>query len=117
MDEYVLIRIPATATTVLVPEIRDGKVTGAHRRVQKRNQGIVVAVGPGRVSDSGNLIPIDPHITPGATVVFPTATVLAESEMPDELSQSMRDEGLFFIAANTIICVIRPEGLRVAERA
>lgn len=109
LDEWVLIRIPDTAADsnrvkLLVAEKNDnGKLEVSAGGPLKRNTGIVVSVGPGHRADNGELVPVDKRIAVGATIIFPGKTAFR----PPDIEEEMREEGLWFIPASTVVCVMR----------
>jgi co-chaperonin GroES (HSP10) len=104
LGEMVLVRVEASAGTVLIPEMRDGKIVGETKRRLKENKGIVVAVGPGSYKE-GHLVPMDPRVKAGATIVF--AGKLAYQ--PEDIQEEMQEEGLYFIPEAAICCILLPE--------
>lgn len=107
LGEIVLVRVESHSGSILRPEMRDGKIVGATKRVLKENKGIVVSVGPGVFRD-GVLVPIDARVKPGATVIF--AGKLAYQ--PEDIADEMQEEGLYFVPESVIACVLLPEGVR-----
>lgn len=117
-DERILIRVAGSAAKRLAlviaePNPLTGKVEVSDAQQSKRkNCGIVVAVGPGqRSSISGERIPIDPNITPGAEVHFEVSQGVHVPHRPPAMAEEMEEEGLYFILESAIICVLRPAGV------
>lgn len=109
MDEWVLIRIPQEASSVLMAEMGpNGKVRTVEGGTRRNNTGIVVSFGPGRTAEDGKLIPIDERIKVGVTVIFPGKVGL---RIPD-FEKEMMEEGLLFIPASTVVSILLPQGER-----
>jgi hypothetical protein len=110
LDAWVLIRIPEVAkeSRVLTAEKGDDGKMRVHQGVAARNIGIVVDVGPGARSDHGDLVPVNPEIRPGVTVCFFGKGLFR----PPDFEREMESEGLFLLAADAIVFVLQPEGVR-----
>lgn len=114
LGELVLVRKPKTEKAkvkvpglVLVEKDQDsGKNVVVDAKAAPRSMGVVVEVGPG-CWEYGKLTPIDERIRVGATVLFPAE---ASFRFPD--IEEMAEEGLWFVPASTILCVLAPEGVR-----
>ena len=65
---------------------------------EKSNYGVVIAVGPGRTTDEGKLIPIS--IKVGAKVVF-------NSGWDNEVKMGQKDEAYFLVKEADILAVIK----------
>lgn len=106
--EWVLVRKleqgPVKGPRVLVAEKNEGGAIEVSEGPTRKHQGIVVAVGPGDYQH-GALVPIS-DIAPGMTVVFADKTCFQVPDFPE-----MKEEGLFFVPASMIICLVRPQGM------
>jgi co-chaperonin GroES (HSP10) len=98
---------------VLLAERGDGGKMQVSSAGQKRNSGIVVDVGPGRVSEAGTVVPVNTAIKAGATVVFPGKVACR----PDDYKDEMEAEGLYLVPASMILFVVRAESARGAITA
>jgi len=65
---------------------------------EKSKLGVVLAVGPGRVSDEGKLIPMS--VKPGAKVVF-------NAGWDNEIEMGEQDEEYFLVKESDILAVIK----------
>lgn len=106
LDEWILVRVPEEEKgKVLLAERTDtGKMAVVKGGPTKQNHGIVVDVGPGAYNDRGVLIPVDPRIKPGATIVYQARV----AHRPPDFQKEMEAEGLLFVPAGACVCVLEP---------
>lgn len=103
VKDWMLVRVVEKDGKILVAEKSglDGKMA-VKQGMSPQNHGIVVAMGPGERNRDGELIPIDPEIQVGRTIIFMGGT----KQRPDDFKAEMEAEGLWFVSAEAVISVL-----------
>lgn len=111
LSGWVLVRMHVAASEVLVPVMDGKKMVDAQKKKVADSRATVLDVGPGEYSDNGTLVPPDPRLKAGVTILANSSHFLRFSDIKE-----MAEENLCFIPASMIVFILAPEGMPATSK-